>query len=309
MPTLPLRPGALTRVVAAACGALFVLAGCGVRPYDRPQAAAPAAAAESPPAPGNRASGPISLSVRCGAALQPAMDAIGKAYEEKTGVRIDFSYAGAQMLLGQLAASRSGDLYMPGEAFWVDQAVARGFVTESLTAAYFLPVLMVPKGNPGNVREVKDMARDGVRVAIGHPEALAVGPVTRRIMERVGIWEAVQKNVIMQAGCIPELANAVAMKAADTGILWDACVYQVQHHVEALPIDADDNEVAEVLIATLKFSEHPAEARDFTHYVASDAAKAIFAQYGVRTERPPGVRLAPREATGKAVAAAKAVAP
>ena len=37
-------------------------------------------------------------------------------------------------------------------------------------------------------------------------------------------------------------SNAVAMKAADTGILWDACVYQVQHHVDSVPIAADDNE-------------------------------------------------------------------
>jgi molybdate transport system substrate-binding protein len=161
-------------------------------------------------------------------------------------------------------------------------------------------VLMVPKGNPGRVRAVKDMARKGVRVALGHPEALAVGPVTKRIMKRVGIWESVQGNVIMQAGCIPELANAVAMKAADAGILWDASVFQVQKHVDAIPIPADENEVAEVLIATLKFSEHPDEAKAFSDFVCSDAAKAIFAKYMVRTERPDGVRLAPREATGTA---------
>jgi len=296
-------------LAALTAGVLLALEGCGVHPQERRDAAPPAAAMDPPAVVTDSGLGPIALQVRCGAALQPAMDAIGKAYQEKTGVRVDFSYAGAQMLLGQLAASRSGDLYMPGEAFWVDQAVARGFVTESLTAAYFLPVLMVPKGNPGQIREVRDMARPGVRVAIGHPEALAVGPVTKRILERVGIWESVQKNVIMQAGCIPELANAVAMKAAEVGILWDACVYQVQHHVEALPIAADHNEVAEVLIATLRFSEHPAEASAFAHYVASDAAKAIFAQYGVRTERPPGVRLAPREATGKATVPAEVATP
>lgn len=294
-------------VLAAAVGLL--MAGCGVRPHEHTATGAPppgaetAAPAERPPP------GKVALSVRCGAALQPSMDAIGKAYTARTGVRIDFAYAGAQMLLGQLAASRSGDLYMPGEAFWVDQAVARGFIAESYTAAYFLPVLMVPKGNPGNIRDIRDMAREGVRVAMGHPEALAVGPVTRRILTRVGIWDAVQANVIMQAGCIPELANAVAMKAADTGILWDACVYQVQHHVEALPIPAEYNEVAEVLIATLKFSEHPAEAKAFAEYVASAEAKAIFAKFGVGTTRAPGVRLAPREATGTTAPQAKAVTP
>jgi molybdate transport system substrate-binding protein len=304
MPSFTRRAG-VPVVPLLAVLVVVVSGGCGVRVEEKaapgPLAAAPTSASDPQATPQTRPEGRVTLSVRCGAALQPSMDEIGKAYEQQAGVRVEFTYAGAQMLLGQLAASRSGDLYMPGEAFWVDQAAKRGFVTESRTAAYFLPVLMVPKGNPGNIHEVKDMARPGVRVAIGHPEALAVGPVTKRIMQRVGIWETVQKNVIMQAGCIPELANAVAMKAADAGILWDASVYQVQKHVDALPIRAEDNEVAEVLIATLKFSEHPAEAQAFAHFVTSDTAKAIFAKCMVRTERPAGVRLAPREATtGKA---------
>ncbi|MHB8995537.1 MAG: molybdate ABC transporter substrate-binding protein [Armatimonadota bacterium] len=236
-----------------------------------------------------------SLSVRCGAALQPPMDEIAATFEKKTGVRVDLTYSGAQMLLGQLVASRSGDLYMPGEAFWVDQAVKKGFVAHTRTVAYFVPVLMVPKGNPGHIRELKDMARPGVRVAIGHPEALAVGPVTKRILERAGITEAVQRNVIMQAGCIPELANAVAMKAADVGILWDACVFQVKDHVEAFPIPAEYNEVAEVLSASLTVSEHPAESAALVDYLASPEAKVIFAKYEFGTERPKGLRLAPRE--------------
>jgi molybdate transport system substrate-binding protein len=225
------------------------------------------------------------------------MDEIATVFQRKTGARVDLAYSGAQMLLGQLVASRSGDLYMPGEAFWVDQAAKKGFVEHTRTVAYFVPVLMVPKGNPGHIKELKDMARPGVRVAIGHPEALAVGPVTKRILQRAGIWEAVQPNVVMQAGCIPELANAVAMKAAEVGILWDASVYQVKDHVEAIPIPAKYNEVAEVLSAALSVSEHPAEARALVDYLASDEAKAIFTKHGFLTKRPAGLRLAPREGT------------
>ena len=77
---------------------------------------------------------------------------------------------------------------------------------------YFTPVIMVPKGNPKNVRTVQDMARPGVRVALGHPEALAVGPLTKRILKRAGVWEKIRPNVVMEAGCIPELTNAVVVK-------------------------------------------------------------------------------------------------
>ncbi|NPV45909.1 MAG: molybdate ABC transporter substrate-binding protein [Armatimonadetes bacterium] len=240
----------------------------------------------------------VSLLVPCGAALQPAMDVIAETYYRRTGVRVDFAYAGAQMLLGQLAYSRRGDLYMPGEAFWVDQAAKRGLVEDTRTVCWFLPVIMVPKGNPKNIQTVQDMAKPGVRVGIGHPKALAVGPVTKRIMQRAGIWEAVQKNVVMQAGCIPELANAVAMKAADAGILWDACAEMVEEHVDIIKIDPRLNEVAEVMLATLKVSQHPEEARKFMEYVASDEAAAIFEERGFRTERPQGVRLAPRDDGG-----------
>jgi molybdate transport system substrate-binding protein len=239
-----------------------------------------------------------SLLVLCGAGLQPAMDVIGAEYQKRTGVRVDFSYAGAQMLLGQLAFSRHGDLYMPGEGFWVMQAVKRGYVQEYKPVVYFTPVIMVPKGNPKGVRTVQDMARPGVRVALGHPEALAVGPLTKRILQRAGVWERIQRNVVMEAGCIPELTNAVVMKGADAGIMWDASALQVKEHVDIVPIAPKLNEVAEVLLATLKFSTDPAEAKRFLDFVASDDARAIFERMQFRTQRPAGIRLAPLEGPG-----------
>jgi molybdate transport system substrate-binding protein len=239
-----------------------------------------------------------SLLVLCGAGLQPAMDVIGAEYQKRTGVRVDFSYAGAQMLLGQLAFSRHGDLYMPGEGFWVMQAVKRGYVQEYKPVVYFTPVIMVPKGNPKGVRTVQDMARPGVRVALGHPEALAVGPLTKRILQRAGVWEKVQPNVVMEAGCIPELTNAVVMKGADAGIMWDASALQVKEHVDIVPIAPKLNEVAEVLLATLRFSTDPAEAKRFLDFVASDDAQAIFERMQFRTQRPAGIRLAPLEGPG-----------
>jgi molybdate transport system substrate-binding protein len=239
-----------------------------------------------------------SLLVPCGAGLQPAMDLIAEEYEKRTGVRVDFSYAGAQMLLGQLAFSRRGDLYMPGEGFWVMQAVERGYVDQHRPVVYFTPVIMVPKGNPKNVRTVQDMARPGVRVALGHPEALAVGPLTKRILQRAGVWDTIHKNVVMEAGCIPELTNAVVMKGADAGIMWDASALQVKEHIDIVPIAPELNEVAEVLLATLKFSEDLTEARRFMDYVASDEAKAIFEKMEFNTERPEGIRLAPLEGPG-----------
>jgi ABC-type molybdate transport system substrate-binding protein len=113
------------------------------------------------------------------------------------------------------------------------------------------------------------------------------------------VWEKVQPNVAMVVGCIPELANAVAMKGADAGILWDACVQQVADHVDALPIPAKYNEVAEVRIATLRFSAAPEEAQSFADFAASPEVAAIFEREGFRTTPPAGIRMAPEEGPAK----------
>jgi len=235
------------------------------------------------------------LLIPCGAGLQPAMDVIGKVYYERTGVRPDFSYAGSGMLLATLDFTRRGDLYMPGEAFWVTMAEDRDLVSDSRPVVYFTPVIAVPKGNPGGIESLEDLAKPGVRVAIGDPQALAIGPVTQRILERAGIKEAVDKNVVMRGGCIPELANCISMKGADACILWDAVAEQHHEKVDWVAIDPEQNEVAEVLIATLSCAAHPEEAADFMEFIASEEASAIFEREGFRTEPPEGIRIAPRE--------------
>jgi molybdate transport system substrate-binding protein len=245
--------------------------------------------------PRDRGEAATHLLIPCGAGLQPAMDEVGRVYYERTGVRPDFSYAGSGMLLATLDFTHEGDLYMPGEAFWVVLAERRDLVADTRAVVYFTPVLCFPEGNPGGIESLADIAKPGVRVAIGDPQALAVGPVTQRILERAGIKDAVHDNVVMRGGCIPELANCIAMRGADACILWDAVAEQHADKMDWIELDPEVNEVAEVLLATLSCSSHPEEAAEFMDFVASDEAAAIFEQQGFRTEAPEGIRLAPRE--------------
>jgi molybdate transport system substrate-binding protein len=246
------------------------------------------------------ASASSSLLVPCGAGLQPPMNEIADIYFNRTGIRVDFSYAGAGMLLATLNSTRRGDLYIPGESFYVDLARERGFIADQKPVVFFLPVIIVQEGNPKRIRSLTDLARPGLRVAIGDPEALAVGPVTQRILQRAGTRDAVHSNVTMQAGCIPELANAVSMRTVDAGIVWDAVAAQHAEHVDVVPIDPRYNEVAEVLVAKLTCSKHPQEAQRLMDFIASEEAAAVFHKHGFSTESPPGVRHAPKRPAPKA---------
>jgi len=240
----------------------------------------------------------ISLEVPCGAGLQPAMDEIGQVYFQRTGVRVDLSYAGAGMLLSTLMTARRGDLYIPGEAYYVDQAAKHGFIADQRLLCYMTPVIAVRKGNPKRVTGIKDLARPGLRVAIGDPQAIAIGPMTERILQRAGIFETVERNIHMKAACVPELANALATHSADVGVIWDVMAFQNRKDLDSIPIDPKYNEVSEVLVSRLTCSKQPEEARKFMAFVTSPEAAAIFHKHGYATKRPAGVRLAPRAKVG-----------
>jgi molybdate transport system substrate-binding protein len=246
----------------------------------------------------NPADAKISLYVPCGAGLQPAMDEIGRLYFQRTGVRSDFAYAGAGMLLSALMTTHQGDLYIPGEAFYVDQARKHGFIAADKLMCYMTPVIGVRKGNPKHIARLQDLARPGLRVAIGDPIAIAIGPMTERILKRAGVFEAVERNVCMKAACVPELANALATHSADAGIIWDVMAVQNAKFVDAVAIDPEYNEVSEVLASRLTCAKQPEEAKKLMAFLTSDEAAAIFHKHGYATVRPAGLRLAPRQKVG-----------
>jgi molybdate transport system substrate-binding protein len=227
---------------------------------------------------GERSAG---LLFHAGAGQRSSLDEIGQLFAQRhPGVRVDFSYKGSGYFLADIAASKEGDLYMPGEAFYVEQAVQRGYVESydlgSDTAAYFVPVILTPRGNPKGVRTVADFARPGVRVGLGDPEACAVGVWHKRILEKAGIYARVKRNAVMNAQCIPELGNAVKLRAIDATIVWTSTAVLYLRDAEIVPMQAEYVGVVPLPIVVLRFSRHQTLAQDLRTFVLSSEAKAIF---------------------------------
>lgn len=234
------------------------------------------------------------LYVSCGGGLKPVMDELGNTYFDRTGVRVDFAYAGAGLMHADLINTRKGDLYIPGGAYYVDLARPFGLIAEDKPVCYMTPVLAVRKGNPAHVTGLKDLARPGLRVALGDPKAIAIGPMSDRILQRAALTEAVAPNVCMRGSCVFELADTLLTHTADAAIIWDNTAFEDRKQVDALPIDPKYNEVSEVLVARLTCSKQPEEAKKFMAFLTSEEAAAIFRKHGYPTERPAGLRLAAR---------------
>jgi molybdate transport system substrate-binding protein len=232
------------------------------------------------------------LIVHAGAALRPALDEAAAAFEKQTGTRIDYNYKGSGCLLPDVCVSQKGDAYLPGELYFMQQAVDRKLVNPDYkVVATMTTVIIVQSGNPKKIRTLQDFAKPGVRIGLGDPESVAIGRAARECLVRAGVWGKAKGNIIMTSQNVSELTNAVKMKHIDASIVWDAtaALYNGKEMV-SLAIPAKYTVCSPVPVGALKFTKHGKETQQYVDFLASSEGTKIFVKHGFGA--PPESRVA-----------------
>jgi len=148
------------------------------------------------------------LLLYCGAGIRPPVQEIAEAFESEHGVKVVTDYAGSEVLLSKIKLARRGDLYMPGDKHYVEQAAVEGMILSQQSVCYFVPTILVRKGNPKNIRGLQDLLKNGLKLGLGDAKACAIGRKTKQIFAKNNIaWEDVEKNVAFQSLTVNELAR------------------------------------------------------------------------------------------------------
>ncbi|MHC4717001.1 MAG: substrate-binding domain-containing protein, partial [Planctomycetota bacterium] len=160
-----------------------------------------------------------------------------------------------------------------------------GLIESKTEVAWFVPVIIVAKGNPKGIKELKDFFRDDVQVGLGDPKACQVGRISGKILRKNGLDRADLAG-LKQADTVEKLGAWVAMKNVDASIVWDATAASYPDTVEAIEIPKDGNVISHVVVGLMTTSKDKAAARRFIAFMTGEKGKAILAAKGYRTEAP-----------------------
>src|SRR5688572_19290592 len=130
------------------------------------------------------------LLMYCAAGMRYPLERIAAKYEAEYGIRVNLQYGGSNTLLNQLEVNKTGDLFLAGEASYIQLAEEKGLTAEAFPLAVMKPVIGVKAGNPKNIRSIDDLTREDVKVALGEPDAAAIGNMTRSLLSASGHWPA-----------------------------------------------------------------------------------------------------------------------
>lgn len=218
------------------------------------------------------------LLVYCGAGLKKPMNEIANIFGDTHEVKVEYIFGGSAQLLSQIELSKKGDILIVGSEDSYNVAIDKGLVSPSQLVAYHIPIIGVPKGNPANIKSLKDMTKPGIKVILGDEKANAIGKAAQRIIKKSGL-DSINDNVVAKTATVNELGVHLKMSDADVAIITKDLATQIEE-IETIEIPKEVNSVETIPIGALKNSKNINFANEFVTFVSSDEGKLIFEKYG-----------------------------
>lgn len=223
--------------------------------------------------------------IYAGAASKPATEEVIKSFEEKTGTAVDVIFGGSGFVLSQMKLSKKGDLFFPGSSDFMELAKKQGLVfpESERIVVYLVPAINVQKGNPKGIHFLKDLTKEGIRVAIANPEMVCVGTYAVEIIEKnltVSEKERFKRNLVNYTESCEKTASVISLKAVDAVIGWRVFQYWDPERIETIFLKPEAiSRIGTIPIAIARFTKDRTLAQEFVEFLLSSAGKAIFKKY------------------------------
>jgi ABC-type molybdate transport system substrate-binding protein len=143
-------------------------------------------------------------------------------------------------------------------------------------------VILVKKGNPHNIRSLKDLTKEGLRVGIGHEKQCAMGWLTQRTFAEGGVKTEIMKNVAVQTPTGDMLVNQMRSGSLDAAVAYLSNAAGSADFLDAIRIHGIPCSVATQPYAVAKDSQHKQLAARLLAAIRAEESRQRFTSEGFR---------------------------
>jgi molybdate transport system substrate-binding protein len=256
----------------AAVASLALAAACGS------DGSTSAGSGSSPAAPGSgAASGTVT--VFAAASLTESFTTLGRQFEAAhPGTTVKFNFGASSSLAENINQGAPADVFASASPKNMQQVVDADGASDSKTFARNVMQIAVPPDNPAGVREVTDLARSNVKVALCQPQ-VPCGAVAQQVFKNANITV----TPVTQGADVKAVLTTVQLGEVDAGMVYRTDVRAAGTKVKGIEIPADQNASTSYPIAALTEAPNPAGAAAFVDYVLSPDGEKVLERAGFAT--------------------------
>ncbi len=218
------------------------------------------------------------LLVLAGGSFRTPTEQLVEQFQKDTGIAVSVSFGQSEDHLPHVKQHAHGDVFITHDPYATYTAEAAAEL-QTIAVGYLRPVLVVAKGNPLAITAVKDLQREGVRVALPNAEFSTCGAMVETLLKHKGWHETVVKNVgnafFRSHG---EIARAINMGHRDAGIMWNGVANNWLNDIEIVPT-VNEYETIRVTVTGLSYSPKTELIQQFLAY-AQEHGGTVFSASG-----------------------------
>lgn len=211
-----------------------------------------------------------------------------KAYP---GEHVVFNLDGTQALKTQVQNGAYADVFISASNSYTNELNKGGYFVNGsvkpLTTNYVIVIL--PAGNPANITSLDDLARPGIKIAMGD-KSVPVGTATYTSLANLANstfssdWNAsVFKNVVTFETAEPGVATKVQLGEVDAGFVYESTAVAAKPGTfTTITIPKKDNYLQTYTIGILNQSVNQGPASDFVTFMLSGAGQQDLKDFGFR---------------------------
>lgn len=205
-------------------------------------------------------------------------------YRELTGVEVVYTGAFAAALGKSLLGSATTEVFGGRVLDLAKKLRQAGKMVYFKPLCYTSYVLVTPKGNPAGIKEVKDLARPGVRVVLAPEASPPGGAAAQGLLKKAGVLEGAMKNAVTLGSCVQRTMDDVMAGRGDVSV--------VELRITRMPAFAGKMEVLPIptelfppgpltfTVGVMKDAKDRALADHYVEYITSEEGQVFFDRAG-----------------------------
>jgi len=207
------------------------------------------------------------------------------------GHKVVFNLDGTQALRTQVMNGAYADVFISASNAYTTELTKGGYFVDGtvkpLTSNYVIVIL--PANNPAKIQSLADLAKPGVKIAIGD-KSVPVGTATNAAIGNLAKstynqeWNtSVIKNIVTYETAEPGVATKVALGEVDAGFVYESTYTAAPKDTYvAITIPKKDNYLQTYTIGVMKQSTSKGAAADFENFMVSAIGQQDLRDYGFR---------------------------
>jgi molybdenum ABC transporter molybdate-binding protein len=201
---------------------------------------------------------------------------------------------GGTITVGNMTWTVQADVYAAGLKR-VESMLKEGYVNGPIvTYATNTLTIMVPKGNPANIKSLNDLGKPGVRLVMPNPEFEGIGRQIKASLNKAGgaelvkaVYETKVKNGETLLTHIHHRQSPLYLMQgkAEAGVTWQSeAIFEekVGNPISHVAIPDEQNATGIYAAAVVKGAHNPEAAKKWIDFLDSPSGLAIFKQYGFK---------------------------